>query len=127
MQLQSSQTDLEGNHGAAGEVISTGSSCIEASGGADGPNETIGEESTHTVGVAQGQDVDVHLGGTGEGDSAHIGGDDVDVAVRDCNGTGVSVDQTLVIELEQKTEEYQEQCIIIESICHLCLHGSSSS
>ncbi len=105
MQLQSkqwTQTDLEGNHGAAGEVISASSSRIEASGGANGTNEAVGEEGTHTVGVTQGQDVDVHLGGTGEGDSAHIGGDDVDVAVWDCDGTGIGVDQTLVIELQQE-------------------------
>ena len=121
MQLQSSQTDLEGNHGAAGEVISTSSSCVVASGGADGSNEAVGEEGTHTVGVAQGQDVDVHLGGTGEGDSAHISGDDVDVAVWDCNGTGISVHQTLVIELQQENTR-RSGALHYAHITALCSH-----
>lgn len=102
MQLQSSQTDLEGNHGAAGEVVSASSSDVVASGFADGTNQTVGEEGTHPIGVAQGQDVDIHLRGTGEGDSTHISGDDVDVAVWDCNGAGISVDQTLVVKLQQE-------------------------
>ena len=94
-----SSTDLESNHGAAGEVSKAIQGGVEAGGGADGSNEAFREEGADAVRVAQGQDVDVHLGSAGEGDSAHVGGDDVDIAVWYGNGPGVGVDDTLVIEL----------------------------
>ncbi len=94
------RADLEGDHGVRGEVSKAVQGGVEASGGADSTNQTLREEGTDTVRVSQSQDVDVHLRSAGEGDSTHISGDDVDVAVWHSDGAGISVDKTLVIKLQ---------------------------
>lgn len=103
-------TNLEGNHGAGWEVISSASSHIEASGLTNGTNQTVGEEDTHTVRVSQGQDVDVHLGSTREGDATNVSGDDVDVAVWHSDGASIGVDDALVVKLQQHSIFVSNAC-----------------
>ena len=66
--------------------------------------QAFGEEHACAVRGAQGEDVDVHLGGAGKGEAVHVGGHHVDAVAGDCNGPGVGIDQALVIKLQDRQQ-----------------------
>ena len=69
----------------------------------DSSNKTIGEEGANAGWVAQAVHVDQLQGGAGEGESPDVGGDVVDEGVGDSDGARVSVQQTLVVRLQNRT------------------------
>ena len=108
--------DLAAEHGVGWEVSHAGGHGCIASGQPEVAVEALGEEHSCAVGGAQGQDVDVHLRGAGEGETVDVGGDHVDGVAGHSDGPGVGVHQSLVIKLQHQhvsmaaTHAHEKQC-----------------
>ena len=97
------QQYLSGEVWLRGEVLQARCHVGVASGLVDGSNQAVREEGAHTLGVAQAVHVDQLLGCAREGQASHVCWEVVDVGVWHSNGTGIGVNQSLVIRLQSST------------------------